>query len=146
MEAKVLIIDDEQSMLDSIGILLRSEGFLTHVSQNGREALDQLDEISPDLVLTDIRITWEDLDVEDLEPARIPDLFAGQSLLIHGRSRKPGTGLVTVEGRRMGEVETLRKVVVLGELEEDNAALGRLWALEAEADLGSLLALFERSD
>jgi Ca-activated chloride channel family protein len=79
-------------------------------------------------VLTDIRITWEDLDVEDLEPARIPDLFAGQSLLIHGRYRKPGTGLVTVEGRRMGEVEMLRKVVILSELEEDNEALGRLWA------------------
>ncbi|MGD8277097.1 MAG: sigma-54 dependent transcriptional regulator [Gemmatimonadota bacterium] len=56
MEAKILIIDDEQSMLESIGILLRGEGFRTHTSQNGREALDQLDEIAPDIVLSDIRM------------------------------------------------------------------------------------------
>ncbi len=56
MEAKILIIDDEQSMLESIGILLRGEGFRTHTSQNGREALDQLEEIAPDIVLSDIRM------------------------------------------------------------------------------------------
>jgi DNA-binding NtrC family response regulator len=56
MEPTVLIIDDELSMLESIGILLRSEGFRTHTSQNGREALERLEEIRPDIVLTDIRM------------------------------------------------------------------------------------------
>ena len=56
MEAKVLIIDDELSMLESIGILLRGEGFRTWTSQSGREALDRLDEIAPDIVLSDIRM------------------------------------------------------------------------------------------
>ncbi|MFQ5876248.1 MAG: VIT domain-containing protein [Acidobacteriota bacterium] len=79
-------------------------------------------------IFTDIRISWEDLEVEDLEPASVPDLFAGQPLVIHGRYRRPGTGLVLVEGRRGGVTRTLRRVVILRELATDNEALGRLWA------------------
>jgi Ca-activated chloride channel family protein len=79
-------------------------------------------------VLTDIRITLEDLEVTDLEPARIPDLFAGQSVLIHGRYRQPQTGVVIVEGRRLGRFETLRQVAALPGRDEENEALGRLWA------------------
>ncbi|MGH7503987.1 MAG: sigma-54-dependent transcriptional regulator [Longimicrobiales bacterium] len=56
MAPKILIIDDEQSMLDAVGILLRSEGFATETYQNAREAMDRLDEIQPDLVLSDIRM------------------------------------------------------------------------------------------
>jgi DNA-binding NtrC family response regulator len=56
MPVTIMIIDDEQSMLDTLGILLRSEGFETVPFQNGREAMDRLREISPDLVLTDIRM------------------------------------------------------------------------------------------
>jgi Ca-activated chloride channel family protein len=79
-------------------------------------------------VLTDIRLSFEDVDVQDLEPGRIPDLFAGQTLLIHGRYTKPGTGLVVVEGRRRGRNEVLSRVLVLPDREEDHDALGRLWA------------------
>jgi two-component system response regulator HydG len=56
MKPKILVIDDEQSILDTIGILLRSEGFETHLMQNGRDALDRLREVRPDVVLTDIRM------------------------------------------------------------------------------------------
>jgi two-component system response regulator HydG len=56
MKPKILVIDDEQGILDTIGILLRGEGFETHLLQNGRDALDRLDAIRPDIVLTDIRM------------------------------------------------------------------------------------------
>jgi two-component system response regulator HydG len=56
MAANILIIDDEQSILDTLGILLRSEGFGTLTFQNGREAMARLAELAPDLVLTDIRM------------------------------------------------------------------------------------------
>ena len=56
MKPKILVIDDERAILDTVGILLRGEGFDTLLVQNGREALDRLDEIGPDIVLTDIRM------------------------------------------------------------------------------------------
>ena len=56
MKPRILVIDDERAILDAVGILLRGEGFDTHLVQNGREAVDHLEEISPDIVLTDIRM------------------------------------------------------------------------------------------
>jgi two-component system response regulator HydG len=56
MKPKILVIDDERAILDTVGILLRGEGFDTELVQNGRDALDRLDAISPDIVLTDIRM------------------------------------------------------------------------------------------
>ena len=54
--AKVLIVDDERAILDTVEILLRGEGFDASVAQSGREALERFDEVSPDVVLTDIRM------------------------------------------------------------------------------------------
>jgi DNA-binding NtrC family response regulator len=54
--ARVLIIDDERSILDAVQILLRGEGFDVVTVQNPREALERLAELAPDVVLTDIRM------------------------------------------------------------------------------------------
>src|SRR3954470_18900111 len=56
MRPRILVIDDERSILDTIQILLKSEGYDVVTSQNGREALDDFDAIAPDIVLTDIRM------------------------------------------------------------------------------------------
>ena len=54
--SKVMVIDDERAILDTIEILLRGEGFEPVVLQSGREALERMQELSPDIVLTDIRM------------------------------------------------------------------------------------------
>ena len=79
-------------------------------------------------VLTDIRIHFEDVDAQDLEPGLVPDLFAGQSVLVHGRYTRPGTGLVIVEGNVRGRTEVLSRVLILPERKVETEALGRLWA------------------
>ncbi|HUF12934.1 MAG TPA: sigma-54 dependent transcriptional regulator [Longimicrobiales bacterium] len=56
MKPKVLVIDDESSILNTLQILLRGEGFEVEVTQSGREALARLDDIDPDIVLTDVRM------------------------------------------------------------------------------------------
>ncbi len=56
MSEKILVIDDEQSILNTLEILLRGEGFQVDVRTKGQEALDQWSEIDPDIVLTDIRM------------------------------------------------------------------------------------------
>jgi two-component system response regulator HydG len=56
MRSKVLVVDDERAILDTVEILLRGEGFDAAVAQSGREALERFDELGPDIVLTDIRM------------------------------------------------------------------------------------------
>lgn len=53
---KVLVVDDEMGILNTLEILLRREGFAVTTAASGREALEQLDESRPDVILTDIRM------------------------------------------------------------------------------------------
>jgi DNA-binding NtrC family response regulator len=53
---RVLIIDDETSILDTLRILLRREGYDVHTAVGGQQGLDALQEVRPDFVLTDIRM------------------------------------------------------------------------------------------
>jgi two-component system response regulator HydG len=52
----VLIIDDEAGILDSLRILLKNEGFTPHVALGGKQGLDQIESLSPDIVLSDVRM------------------------------------------------------------------------------------------
>jgi DNA-binding NtrC family response regulator len=52
----VLVVDDETAILDTLRILLRNEGFEPHVAHGGRNGLDLLATLRPDIVLTDIRM------------------------------------------------------------------------------------------
>ncbi len=54
MFPSVLIVDDEPSILQSLGGLLSDEGFEIITASNGYEALKIIDKESPDLILLDI--------------------------------------------------------------------------------------------
>ena len=56
MSGKIFVVDDETAILDTLQILLRGEGFEVSVAQSGKEAVERLPEVSPDVVLTDIRM------------------------------------------------------------------------------------------
>ena len=48
---KILIVEDEDSVLDPLELLLSKEGFSIETARNGREGLDKFWKVSPDLVL-----------------------------------------------------------------------------------------------
>ncbi|MEP6690275.1 MAG: sigma-54 dependent transcriptional regulator [Gemmatimonadaceae bacterium] len=52
----VLICDDETGILETLRILLKNEGFTPHVALGGRQALEQVRALSPDIVITDVRM------------------------------------------------------------------------------------------
>jgi len=54
--ARVLIIDDEIAILDTLRILLRREGFEVVTASGGQRGIEMLDEVRPDVVVTDVRM------------------------------------------------------------------------------------------
>src|SRR6266550_5062408 len=52
----VLIIDDESGILESLTILLRSEGFTPIGAHGGKRGLELIEQSSPDIILTDLRM------------------------------------------------------------------------------------------
>lgn len=54
MEKIVLIVDDNPELLSGVKLTLEMEGFQALTAQNGKEALEVLERITPDLILADI--------------------------------------------------------------------------------------------
>jgi len=74
----VLIIDDESGILESLTILLKTEGFNPIVAHHGKRGLELMDEASPDIVLSDIRMPG----------------MTGVELLGQARSRMPDVPVI----------------------------------------------------
>lgn len=52
---KILVIDDEQSILDMLSLHFQLEGYLVYTAINAKQALERLS-ISPDIILLDINM------------------------------------------------------------------------------------------
>jgi DNA-binding NtrC family response regulator len=52
----VLVIDDETGILESLRILLKNEGFTPLIANSGKQAIEQLAELRPDIILSDVRM------------------------------------------------------------------------------------------
>ncbi|HLQ58761.1 MAG TPA: VIT domain-containing protein [Gemmatimonadales bacterium] len=81
-------------------------------------------------VLTDVTIAaGSGIELYDMQPGNLPDLFAGDEMVVFGRYRGVGSGewSVTVQGRRNGRQEEFRTSV--RERENDDARyIEQLWA------------------
>jgi DNA-binding response OmpR family regulator len=53
MSKKILIADDEPSIVAAVEFLLQRSGYEVHVARDGDEALKLVEACSPDLVLLD---------------------------------------------------------------------------------------------
>ncbi len=53
---RILLVDDESEILETLRILLRGDGYDVVAALSGREAVEMLPDASPDIVLTDIRM------------------------------------------------------------------------------------------
>src|SRR5919197_3170996 len=57
---KILVVDDEQSLAQFLGIVLRKEGYHVVTANNGRDALDKVKAENFDVVITDIKMPGMD--------------------------------------------------------------------------------------
>ncbi|MDX1266296.1 MAG: response regulator, partial [Oceanisphaera sp.] len=59
-KARILLVDDDVSLLKLLGLRLKSEGFEVSTAASGAEALEWLEQERPDLVLSDLRMDGMD--------------------------------------------------------------------------------------
>lgn len=54
MTKKVLIVDDEQDIVESLQFVLEASGFECHCAYNGEDGLKMAKEVLPDLIILDV--------------------------------------------------------------------------------------------
>ena len=77
---RILVVDDDPSLLRLLSIRLRSENYEVLPVASGADALAQLDQFRPDLVITDLRM----------------DRMDGIALLEEIQGRRPGLKVILV--------------------------------------------------
>lgn len=100
-------------------VLLNTSG-----SAVGKKFYDRIS--SP--VLTDVKLSFQGLDVKEVFPNDLSDVWAERPLYIKGRYIKPGAGTVTISGFAQGKPYTHSLSVKFPDSDERNAVLGSVWA------------------
>ena len=54
MSKKILVVDDDESLLELVKAVLEEDGYSVETANNGEEALEKLKTIKPDLILLDM--------------------------------------------------------------------------------------------
>ncbi len=94
--------------------------------------------------LTNISIDWGSLEVRDVYPQRVPDLFDSQPVVLFGRFSESGEETVVIQGKTgQGRLE-IPIVVQFPENEKEHDVLGTLWARKRIHDL--MNRMFHRED
>ena len=60
MDKKILVVDDEKSIADIVKFNLENEGYEVHLAYDGEEAVKQVYEVLPDLILLDVMMPKKD--------------------------------------------------------------------------------------
>ena len=79
-------------------------------------------------LLTDISIDWNGLPVEEIFPARLPDLFDSKPLVIAGRYTRGASSRIILRGKMQGQTFEREIAVNFPETSADHDALPTLWA------------------
>lgn len=80
--ARILIIDDDESILNVLKRFLTSKGYIVDSAGNGRQGLRLLEAEPPDLVITDIMMPETD----------------GLEVVMAIRDNHPGTPVIAISG------------------------------------------------
>src|SRR5258705_10860540 len=91
---RILVVDDERSIVDAVSTALRYEGYEVAEAFNGRDALATAMDFEPDLIVLD----WMLPDIEGIEVGR----------RLRARGSKAGVLFLTAKDATENKVEALR--------------------------------------
>jgi Ca-activated chloride channel family protein len=136
-------------LLEEMAAMGRGAAQIVRPDEDTRAAVQRFHDRIDAPVLTDIRIDWNGLAVTDTVPARVPDLFAGQPLVVAGHYQAPGRATVTVHGQQAGRAVSFQVPVDLpahapAHPSPAHPSIGRVWARARMAELER--ALVRRAD
>ncbi|MFQ5900606.1 MAG: sigma-54-dependent transcriptional regulator [Thermodesulfobacteriota bacterium] len=96
MSNKILIVDDEKSIRESLAGILKDEGFEVSLARDGEDAVRMVKEVTPDVVMLDIWMPGID----------------GIEVLKHIKDRYPIIAVIMISGH--GTIDTAVKATKLG--------------------------------
>lgn len=137
-------VDVDTFLLDSLAQEHQGKSVYVQPGERLDEALSGFYASIQTPVLTDLKLDFAGVDVYDLYPSPLPDLFKGSQIVVAGRYRAGGEVLVTLKGEMGGKKQTFRygdlifpkTIAKTAGTNDPLANIPRLWATRK---IGSLL-------
>jgi Ca-activated chloride channel family protein len=120
--------DVNTQLLDRLGEAGRGDTDYVQPGENVERVISLLATKIRNPVLTDLDLDGGRLEIDEVYPVRIPDVFAGEELVLFGRFSSEGRGRITVNGERAGRPLAFGADVTLPDVSSANAYIPRLWA------------------
>lgn len=120
--------DVNTQLLDRLGEAGRGDTDYVQPGENVERALSLLAAKIQHPVLTDLHLEGGPVDLDEVYPVRIPDVFAGEELVLFGRYTGDGQSQMTVRGERAGRPLDFSTELRFPEASDANEYIPRLWA------------------
>ncbi|KAA3612475.1 MAG: VWA domain-containing protein [Calditrichaeota bacterium] len=79
-------------------------------------------------LLTDTKIEIDGVDIYDVYPQKLPDIFKGQRIMVTGRYRKSGKAEITLSGKENSRRRSFDYDMKFAKRETENDFIAKLWA------------------
>ena len=89
--------------------------------------------------LTDVEIDWGNMQVTDMYPGRIPDLFVGRPVILTGRFKGSGSTTIHVKGNVGDMTQDIAIAADLGNSAATHSGIACVWARKKIETLGTLV-------
>lgn len=122
-------------LLDKMAEEGRGEVEYVGLNDDGSAAARRFHERVQHPLLTDLSVDWDGLDVSDVYPKRLPDLFSAKPVILIGRYTNPGKGTIRLRGKVAGRSVVRNIPVDLPGFAPEHGVLGSLWARTQIAEL-----------
>jgi Ca-activated chloride channel family protein len=86
-------------LLDRAATVGLGEAFYVRQDEDSTEVIDRFFSRVDRPALAHVTLDWGGLDVSSVYPPRVPDLWAGQPIRVHGRYAEGGSATVTISGQ-----------------------------------------------
>lgn len=120
--------DVNTQLLDRLGEAGRGDTDYVQPGENVERALSLLATKIRHPVLTDLELSGGPVEITEVYPVHIPDVFAGEELVLFGRYDGDGQSQLTVSGERVGRALEFSTEHVFPEDSDANDYIPRLWA------------------
>src|SRR5438105_12930523 len=113
-------------LLDNMAKYGRGEVQYVALNDDGSAAARRFYERVRSPLLTDISIDWNGMSVADVYPGTIPDLFGAKPVILTGRYKGTGPGVIPLKGK-MSDRDFVREIPIDFSSAEQHDVLAELW-------------------
>ncbi|MBN1765203.1 MAG: VWA domain-containing protein [Sedimentisphaerales bacterium] len=133
-------------LLDRMAKLGKGAVAYIGLGDSAGQLIDQFYDCISHPALTDVTIDWGNLEVSDIYPRQIPDLFVGRPIILTGRFTGSGETAVRISGNVGDMTQDITIPVNLSDNNAQHAGLACVWARKKIEDLSNQLTYDNNSD